>query len=205
MTAKQPTSNDELELFPDERILDADAMEQFRELRDDAIMLGIDRRLVELMLNGATANLVESAEAITDLVEEYGMSLAQVATITGLHKSCLRQIVPVLQLPPTLQSAIADGEIARGVALRLTRMTKQEQALAADQFVEVEQLTNADLDALRQAQRKHAAAGLGALFSPTDPTDEAAQACALLVKTFADRLSPEALTDLFTQALHAEG
>jgi len=84
----------------------------------------------------ADLNLLEEAHAYQQLIEEFGMTQAQVAQRVGKSRPAVANTVRLLNLPPAVQQAVTDQQISGGHARALLSLTsEQDQALAMDHIV----------------------------------------------------------------------
>jgi ParB family chromosome partitioning protein len=67
----------------------------------------------------ADLNPLEEASAYQSLMDEFGMTQAEVAARVGKSRSAVANTVRLLQLPASIQSAVVDGEISAGHARAL--------------------------------------------------------------------------------------
>jgi ParB family chromosome partitioning protein len=87
----------------------------------------------------ADLNPLEEAHAYQQLIEEFGLIQEEVAKRVGKGRSTVANLVRLLNLPPNIQQAVADGEIsgAHGRAL-LPLPTPEAQTAAMNQIIKHE-------------------------------------------------------------------
>ena len=82
----------------------------------------------------ADLNPLEEASAYQTLIDEFGMTQAEVAERVGKSRSAVANTVRLLQLPASVQAAVVDGEISAGHARALLALeddARMEEGLNA--------------------------------------------------------------------------
>lgn len=72
-------------------------------------------------------NPIEEAESYRQLIQEFGLTQADVAQKVGKSRSAVTNILRFLDLPGEMQKALADGNITEGHAKILAGMTEKER------------------------------------------------------------------------------
>ncbi len=78
----------------------------------------LEQALVE-NLHRADLNALEEAAAYQQLIEDFGLTQDQVATRVGKSRSAVANTLRLFQLPPAIQSLVADGQMSAGHARAL--------------------------------------------------------------------------------------
>lgn len=99
-----------------------------------------DREQLELALveNVQREDLdpIEEAQAFRQLIDEFGLSQERVAERVGRARSTIANTLRLLELHPTVQSAVADGRITEGHARALGGLDPDAQARVVPTVVE---------------------------------------------------------------------
>lgn len=98
-----------------------------------------DRLELALIENVQRANLspLETAEAYRQLAEEFGLSHQEIATQVSKSRTAVTNTLRLLNLPPSVQSALAEGKISEGHARALLALaSSQSQAAALQSIIE---------------------------------------------------------------------
>jgi ParB family transcriptional regulator, chromosome partitioning protein len=86
----------------------------------------------------ADLNVLEEALAYQQLMDEFGLTQADVAERVGKARSTIANLVRILELPQPVQQAILDGQISGRHARELLRLpTAEQQVMAASQVVKL--------------------------------------------------------------------
>lgn len=98
-----------------------------------------DREQLELALveNVQRADLgpLEEANAYRQLLDEFGLTQEQVAARVGRARSTVANTLRLLDLDPTIQTAVADGRLSEGHARALIGLAPELQARLLDSIV----------------------------------------------------------------------
>jgi len=93
-----------------------------------------DQEMLELALveNAQREDLspLESAVAYKRLIDEFGVTQAQVAEAIGKSRAAIANTIRLLDLPPSLQEALAANELTEGHARALLTVGEAEKMLA---------------------------------------------------------------------------
>jgi len=87
-----------------------------READTDAALL--EQALVE-NLHRADLNAMEEAAAYQQLIEDFGLTQEQVAKRVGKSRAAVSNTLRLFQLPPAIQSLVAEGQLTAGHARAL--------------------------------------------------------------------------------------
>jgi ParB family transcriptional regulator, chromosome partitioning protein len=86
----------------------------------------------------ADLNVLEEALAYQQLMDDFGLTQAEVAERVGKARSTIANLVRMLELPEAVQQAILDGHISGRHARELLRLpTAEQQIMAANQVVKL--------------------------------------------------------------------
>jgi ParB family transcriptional regulator, chromosome partitioning protein len=86
----------------------------------------------------ADLNVLEEALAYQQLMDDFGLTQANVAERVGKARSTIANLVRILELPEPVQQAILDGHISGRHARELLRLpTAEQQMMAANQVVKL--------------------------------------------------------------------
>lgn len=111
-----------------------------------------DRQLVELALienlQRADLDALEEARAYATLLEEFGLTQAEVAERVGKSRSAVANTVRLLNLPDALQAALADGLLSPGHARALLPLPNEATMLFALEQIRGRDLTVRETEAL---------------------------------------------------------
>jgi len=91
---------------------------------------------------------LETAEALRHLIQEFGITQEQVALQLGRSRSSIANTLRLLELPPEVKEALAEGRITEGHARALLALTDDPQRLA-EVFRQIER----DGLSVREAER----------------------------------------------------
>jgi ParB family chromosome partitioning protein len=114
-------------------------------------LLSLETAVVE-NLHRQDLNALEEAAAYLQLIEDFGLTQDQVATRVGRSRSAVANTIRLLQLPPSVQRLVIEGQISAGHARALLatpdRATQEQLAarVVADGLTvrQVEELLRAD-------------------------------------------------------------
>ena len=87
-----------------------------RDAESDAALL--EQALVE-NLHRADLNAMEEAAAYQQLIEDFGLTQDEVAKRVGKSRATISNTLRLFQLPPAIQSLVADGQLTAGHARAL--------------------------------------------------------------------------------------
>ena len=87
-----------------------------RDAESDAALL--EQALVE-NLHRADLNAMEEAAAYQQLIEDFGLTQDEVAKRVGKSRAAISNTLRLFQLPPAIQSLVADGQLTAGHARAL--------------------------------------------------------------------------------------
>ncbi|MBN1667619.1 MAG: ParB/RepB/Spo0J family partition protein [Anaerolineales bacterium] len=96
-----------------------------------------DRLELALIENVQRANLspLETAEAYRQLADEFGLSHQEIAKQVGKNRPTITNTLRLLNLPPSVQSALAEGKISEGHARALLALSSNQAQAAALQTI----------------------------------------------------------------------
>ena len=93
-------------------------------------------------------NALEEAAAYQQLVEDFGLTQEEVATRVGRSRSAVSNTIRLLQLPPTVQRLVVEGQISAGHARALLSSPDRAAQEAIAQQIVDERLTVRDVEQL---------------------------------------------------------
>jgi ParB family transcriptional regulator, chromosome partitioning protein len=86
----------------------------------------------------ADLNVLEESLAYQQLMDDFGLTQAEVAERVGKARSTIANLVRILELPQPVQQAILDGHVSGRHARELLRLpTAEQQIMAANQVVKL--------------------------------------------------------------------
>lgn len=91
-------------------------------------------------------NPIERAEAYNKLLHEFGVSQADAAKRLGISRPGLANSIRLLQLPPQIQEALAEGKITEGHAKVLLGLDTKEEQLKLFAVILSDKLTVRDTE-----------------------------------------------------------
>jgi ParB family transcriptional regulator, chromosome partitioning protein len=93
-------------------------------------------------------NALEEAAAYQQLIEDFELTQEEVATRVGRSRSAVANTIRLLQLPPTVQRLVIEGQISAGHARALLSSPDRAVQEAIAQQIIVEHLTVRDVEQL---------------------------------------------------------
>jgi ParB family chromosome partitioning protein len=93
-------------------------------------------------------NALEEAAAYQQLIEDFELTQEEVATRVGRSRSAVANTIRLLQLPPTVQRLVIEGQISAGHARALLSSPDRVAQEAIAQQIIVEHLTVRDVEQL---------------------------------------------------------
>jgi len=114
-----------------------------REAETDAALL--EQALVE-NLHRADLNAMEEAAAYQQLVEDFGLTQEQVAKRVGKSRAAVSNTLRLFQLPPAIQSLVAEGQLSAGHARALLGTPDRAYQAALAQRIVREGLSVRDVE-----------------------------------------------------------
>lgn len=137
------------------------------------------QQLVELALienlQRADLNPLEEAHAYTTLLEEFGLTQAEVADRVGRSRSAVANTVRLLNLPEGVQAALVEGRISAGHARALLALPDAASMEEACAQIETRALNVRQAEALVKRMLAEAAARAVATPEPAVSPQDAAQ------------------------------
>lgn len=117
-----------------------------------------DVRMLELALveniQRQDLNPLELAEAYRRLIEQCGLTQAQLAERVGRSRAAIANHVRLLTLPDTIKKFIADGRLSEGHARALLSLESETQMLEMAERIVTGQLSVREVEAARPEKKK---------------------------------------------------
>ena len=104
---------------------------------------------------------IQLAHAVRRLTEDYGMSLEAVAARLKRSTGYLNQLLNLVMLPQSIQSAISDGTATVTAGIELARLPEHEQSAVFSEVKQASPNGTVKAAAVRKAARKKAEAKQG--------------------------------------------
>lgn len=166
---------------------------------DAAILDGCPRGLLSLVSGkGVLLNLAEQYDAVKELCEN--MNFAEIAKMSGIHKSRIETIAGFGSLPRGLQNAIREEKIKTGIAKKLLRLGQVDRVRAMEIYWENGKLTAQDLNEIQRVKSQTAQSLLpDGLFDSVGARKESD--LGQVIQTLAKQHSPDEIRDLFENAM----
>lgn len=114
----------------------------------DAIQIALIENLQREDLNA-----VEEAEAYQQLINEYGMTQAELASHLGRSRSAISNTLRLLSLPQEIRQAIIDGHISSGHARSLLSVQDERTQLRLAKQIRDERLSVRDIEDMVREKR----------------------------------------------------
>jgi ParB family chromosome partitioning protein len=133
----------------------------------------LEHALVE-NLHRENLNPLEEAAAYQQLIDEFGLKQDQVAKRVGKSRSAVANTVRLLQLPPTVQRLVAEGQLSAGHARALlgapdTEFQQELARLAVDEELTVREVEDLVRRQVQGDEDESAEAGSGPAKSEPRP------------------------------------
>ena len=116
-------------------------------VRDSDDLSSLETAVVE-NLHRQDLNALEEAAAYQQLMEDFSFTQEQVATRVGRSRSAVANTVRLLQLPPTVQRLVIEGQLSAGHARALLATPDRTEQEALARRVVEDRLTVRDIEEL---------------------------------------------------------
>lgn len=134
-------------------------------VRDVSDLASMEQAVVE-NLHRTDLNPLEEAAAYQQLLEDFGLTHDKLAKRVGKSRTTVTNLLRLLQLPPSVQKLVRDGELAEGHARALLGLSDTAQLEAAAVRVAAEGLSVRATEELVRAKLGGPAKGTGPRPAP---------------------------------------
>jgi ParB family transcriptional regulator, chromosome partitioning protein len=124
-------------------------------------------------LHRTDLNALEEAAAYQQLIDDFGLTHEQIAERVAKHRVTITNTLRLLQLPASVQGAIADGRLSAGHARALLPLSDPERIEAGAAQVEAEGLSVRATEQLVKRLNAPTEATAAPVAEPDDPAEPA--------------------------------
>jgi ParB family chromosome partitioning protein len=148
-------------------------------VRESDDMASLETAVVE-NLHRQDLNALEEAAAYQQLIDDFQMTQAEVATRVGRSRSSIANTIRLLHLPPSVQGLVVTGALTAGHARALLSVEDPAEQEALAKVMVRDQLSVRQAEALVKADDEQGSENSASLSSPTAATGGSTKDAGLL-------------------------
>jgi ParB family chromosome partitioning protein len=148
-------------------------------VRESDDMASLETAVVE-NLHRQDLNALEEAAAYQQLIDDFQMTQAEVATRVGRSRSSIANTIRLLHLPPSVQGLVVTGALTAGHARALLSVEDPAEQEALAKVMVRDQLSVRQAEALVKADDEQGSENSASLSSPTTATGGSTKDAGLL-------------------------
>ncbi len=148
-------------------------------VRESDDMASLETAVVE-NLHRQDLNALEEAAAYQQLIDDFQMTQAEVATRVGRSRSSIANTIRLLHLPPSVQGLVVTGALTAGHARALLSVEDPTEQEALAKVMVRDQLSVRQAEALVKADDEQGSENSASLSSPTAATGGSTKDAGLL-------------------------